>query len=575
VAISCGAPGNLRINEIGSCYWANSSCWLEVHNTSATLAEDLSTYQLRTQSTLRVSPWTMSPTHTFALPSLTVPAGGYAIVRGRSSDSLVDGGNVAHIVDGDNIPWWNSAGFIELLNGGRTVDFVRFGSSGMAPTTSTSWIGAAAAALPSASDAYGYVLARDLVGSDSDRAGDWYGHAFGTPGGPNDITADADVDGDGIPDQAEHAGATYAGLDLYAMGARPGQRDLFLQIDRMASKDAGLTPQRAALDKVVAAFAARGIALHPDVGSLYSPSFNPAAYNLGGGTAVPYAAGITLGATNDGRANLYAYKTAYMDVRLHAVFYYMLFANSQNADGSGGSSGLAEVGGNDSIITLGSWGLNTRSTYDINVLTNYQAGTIMHEFGHNLGLQHGGFEGTNYKPNYVSVMNYMYQLSGLPTIGNGEGDRYALYQGGQGHACGVTSWAQLKNGPNVDPSLFRIDYSDGSSATLDESSLNDAIGFGRAGSTAVDFNCDGVINAGYSYDANADSGIGVLADYDDWDNLMFVFQRHMTGNDNGVSPHLLRPAFVTAVADPVAHDLQPVADEPAPPAAFFAQLANH
>jgi len=139
----------------------------------------------------------------------------------------------------------------------------------------------------------------------------------------------------------------------------------------------------------------------------------------------------------------------------------------------------------------------------------------------------------------------------------------------------MSSWAQLHNGPNADPSLFRIDYSDGSSATLDESSLNDAIGFGRAGSTAVDFNCDGVINAGYSYDANADSGIGVLADYDDWDNLMFVFQRHMTGNDNGVSPHLLRPAFVTAVADPVAHDLQPVADEPAPPAAFFAQLANH
>ena len=42
-----------------------------------------------------------------------------------------------------------------------------------------------------------------------------------------------------------------------------------------------------------------------------------------------------------------------------------------------------------------------------------QAGTLMHELGHNLGLRHGGDDHTKYKPNYLSVMNYAFQLTGL------------------------------------------------------------------------------------------------------------------------------------------------------------------
>ena len=38
----------------------------------------------------------------------------------------------------------------------------------------------------------------------------------------------------------------------------------------------------------------------------------------------------------------------------------------------------------------------------------------MHEWGHNFGRRHGGdlFE-PNCKPQYLSVMNYLYQLRGL------------------------------------------------------------------------------------------------------------------------------------------------------------------
>lgn len=41
------------------------------------------------------------------------------------------------------------------------------------------------------------------------------------------------------------------------------------------------------------------------------------------------------------------------------------------------------------------------------------AGTFMHELGHTLGLQHGGNESVNNKINYLSVMNYLFQTTGL------------------------------------------------------------------------------------------------------------------------------------------------------------------
>ena len=37
----------------------------------------------------------------------------------------------------------------------------------------------------------------------------------------------------------------------------------------------------------------------------------------------------------------------------------------------------------------------------------------MHELGHNLGLDHGGNDGRNYKPNYRSVIYYYLQVEGL------------------------------------------------------------------------------------------------------------------------------------------------------------------
>jgi YVTN family beta-propeller protein len=55
-----------------------------------------------------------------------------------------------------------------------------------------------------------------------------------------------------------------------------------------------------------------------------------------------------------------------------------------------------------------------------------QAATFMHELGHALGLGHGGFEDVNFKPNYISLMNYAFPLGVLP------GDRLEFSTGTRG-----------------------------------------------------------------------------------------------------------------------------------------------
>ncbi|WP_432924099.1 hypothetical protein ACQPZZ_28530 [Microbispora sp. CA-135349] len=43
-----------------------------------------------------------------------------------------------------------------------------------------------------------------------------------------------------------------------------------------------------------------------------------------------------------------------------------------------------------------------------------QSASFVHELGHALGLAHGGHDHVNYKPNYLSVMNYAYSSIGIP-----------------------------------------------------------------------------------------------------------------------------------------------------------------
>ncbi len=99
------------------------------------------------------------------------------------------------------------------------------------------------------------------------------------------------------------------------------------------------------------------------------------------------------------------------------AFRYVLFAHKQTGSNQLGStaSGCSEVGGDDAATTLGSFTATTVGGLTHNRgTTDQQAGTFMHEFGHLLGLRHGGGDNDNCKPNYLSVMSYTRQIAGSP-----------------------------------------------------------------------------------------------------------------------------------------------------------------
>jgi hypothetical protein len=60
--------------------------------------------------------------------------------------------------------------------------------------------------------------------------------------------------------------------------------------------------------------------------------------------------------------------------------------------------GQGELPGNDFYVAFGGYP-------QLAAIAGAQAGVFMHELGHNLGLDHGGADSINFKPNYHSVMN--------------------------------------------------------------------------------------------------------------------------------------------------------------------------
>ena len=133
-------------------------------------------------------------------------------------------------------------------------------------------------------------------------------------------------------------------------------------------------------------------------------------------------------------------------------------------------------GGGDSAVTLGLWGtddpvgcqpdpsqpLNLNQSYCDNQVGTaaVQTGTLAHELGHELTLTHGGtyysdpanasvptYE-LNCKPNFVSVMNYLFQVRGF--------------------------------GDNGAASNFGFDYSGQALPLLDETALSESSGIGPA-----------------------------------------------------------------------------------------------
>ncbi len=562
------AMADLVISEVGSWNKVDYPAWVEIYN--GTAAEvDLSAYVLRAPAVDAATGNTLIWGN-FPLPFLRIPAGAYAVVAGKVPGSPnYDGRMLVHVADANgNVPYWKGSGFVELVKSGATVDFVRFGSSDIVPTTTGWWNGLNAPSFPVAMPVYNVALARRPNQAVTRTAADWRQVEFSTPGGPNDVEPGAvDADGDGIPDSAETRGGTFAGMDLWAMGARTGQKDVFLELDAMASTDPGIIPRKEALDIVVAKFKGRQIHLHFDAGDRF-----PGSYDLGQRDAtVPFSRCITFPREEGCEGDLLAYKARYMEVRRRGIFHYVLFGSTQNPSGADGSSGLADLVGPSLLVSLGGWGFRTEPAAMLNKLVNSQAATLMHEFGHNLGLEHGGNEPLNYKPNYFSIMNYLYQLQGLSNPATATaGDRFAYWNFDK-----PTDDCLLEAGPCDDPRVFRMDFSDGTGASINEASVSETGGLGRRGRW-VDFNDNGRLDDGNSLvlapmrARPVRNVYFVLKDYNDWANLKFPFQ----GEKNWVEG-FIRSEPTAAMRSPLApfadHTLRRIKEE-APPPSYFEAL---
>ena len=551
-------PGSVTISEVASAYFYSDSYWFEVANYGSAPV-NLSGFTVKTaQSVLNVSPYTLSGSTSFSLPNVVIAPGAFLVVRGQPVDALPSSSQVVYISNtvagGAQVPYWETGGSIELLKDGVTRAFVRFGANANQPTTNPSVYTYTAPALPNTSTSYGNSIVRfgaNTTAMNSGINGPWSSVAWTTPAGPNDVPAGAaDADGDGIPDSAEVPGGKFAGLDLYAMGVQTGVRDILIEVDYMASSDPGVIPQKKALDNVKAAFAAKSVNMIIDAGGLFSQAANTG-YNWGGGQSVPSVSCVYLGPQTGCAGDLYKYKAQYFDVRRSAIFHYALFGTTLEPSGADGAAGLAELSGNDLLVTLGGWGLNTNTTPNTNRLINYQAGTFMHELGHNLGLEHGGNEAVNHKPNYFSVMNYLYALDGLSSNAAGIGPY-------QRWVCEFyPSSCVLAESASTSDSMV-IDFSNGSSTALNEALLSEAanIGRGTVGGAYADWNRSGSSTVGnVSVDINGSGSLSTLNDHNDWSNIVWPFARTINGS---FGARLVSSSAPSRAFDAMSDDRQPL-----------------
>lgn len=215
----------------------------------------------------------------------------------------------------------------------------------------------------------------------------------------------SDTDGDGLLDGWE-VNITN-GIDLRSMGASPLHKDIFVEMDYMNRSTAanGLGPNANVINLIQQAFAAAPVA-NPD---------NKSGINIHliTGNEVPYESNL-----QPYQDKFFALKDAHFDNNRAPFFHYMIWANAYSG---GTSSGVSmSIPHSDFIVTLGAWNNNNGGT------DMQKAGTFIHELGHNLGLMHGGCDHVNYKPNHVSVMNYSFQMSGVPLVSG----RLHTYQAG-------------------------------------------------------------------------------------------------------------------------------------------------
>jgi len=353
-------------------------------------------------------------------------------------------------------------------------------------------------------------------------------------------TAGLDVNADGTIDLA---------LSQPPFGARWNRKDLFVEIDFMNSALAGSDcgalpscsipaqhshqPRADALQDVVDIFAAApvgnpdgtmGITLHAmvDEGVAEHQWIKFRFENPGGvddfddiklgapSVACDGSFGTAAERLNSGCENILAAR--------RKVFRYAIFGHTLIE--APGALGIAELPGNDLLMTLDTSSVSP----PIQSGRLLQATTFLHEFGHTLGLGHGGADGINCKPNYISAMNYAYD----DTVMDYSREQLdPLNEQNLSEPAGV-------GGP---PGLLAYYGVNGASRSAPADGPIDWNGNGAKSDTGV--------NADINYDKSEDEAScgpspsqTALQGHDDWANLLYDFRQTLDYADNiRTSPH--------------------------------------
>ena len=232
------------------------------------------------------------------------------------------------------------------------------------------------------------------------------GAAVARPADPTGggTVAAADTDGDGISDFVEKKAA------YKAAGGSFRHKDIWVECDFMK----GLKPSPKMKGYLVAAFKAaplknpdgvKGVTLHLDIDDQLPFQKTWGDVLAQGGLRQVYnKLKQTRAAKLDGDKAYYHY----------CVFVNLISGENVGVSGFSMDSGNFNGGipGDMFIVALGGPWLDPLNQPA--PLPQIQTGTLMHELGHNLNLTHGGdgdavTKHANYKPNYLSVMNYDFQ----------------------------------------------------------------------------------------------------------------------------------------------------------------------
>ncbi len=361
-----------------------------------------------------------------------------------------------------------------------------------------------------------------------------------------------DTDGDGLLDVWELCGYDADGddipdVDLPAMGADPLHKDIFVEIDAMENWGAcgdgwcqghSHRPKPAAITLVVDAFddapvsnpdGSTGIHLHIDDGPDAPLTWGNAATwgALSAADSLPDQEWLQPTDTVWDWSAFDTFKQTYFAPERRPIFHYALFVSNLGGDIARCTPGISRndpaaeatfrEGASDFAVSLGCypalWAYLSGDGVG-NVLQ--QAGTLMHQLGHNLGLPHGGDDFADREPNHLSVMNTAFQMQGL------------IKQ----EEAGYFDYARFANIPSLDETNLDETVGLNAGADLDDYGtryycwIHDwvpvrGIRVNHA-NAPIDWNCwDGPSDTNVVADINGDGVFATLSSWNEWDHLAY------------------------------------------------------